>query len=175
MNRREAIKRTALLFGVAASPATITRALAEMSDANGTAYYLTSSQYKIAVAVAERLLPASDTPGATDAGVADYVDVAYGLFMSSDNQNSLRKGLAHLDRHEFDTKDGDKQDAVIRSIAEDNAAPGKNWLRQFRTLTFNGYFSSEAAAKSGFKWDPVPGGYDGKMPLAETGGVSFFE
>ena len=89
MNRREAIKRTALLFGVAASPATITRALAEMSE-GGSARYLTSSQYKIVVAVAERLLPASDTPGATDAGVADYVDVAYGLFMSDDDQNRSR-------------------------------------------------------------------------------------
>jgi hypothetical protein len=174
MNRREAIKRTALLFGVAASPATITRALAEMTEGGG-ARYLTSSQYKIVVAVAERLLPASDTPGATEAGVAGYVDVAYGLFMSSDNQNSLRKGLAHLDRHEFDAKSAEEQDAVISSIAEDNTAPGKNWLRQFRSLAFNGYFTSEAAAKSGFYWDPVPGGFSPKLPLAEANGVSFFE
>ena len=177
MNRREALKRTALLFGIAASPATITRALAEMSAGSAAPRHLTSSQYKVVAAMAERLLPASDTPGAIDAGVPQFIDAAYGLFTSADGRNSLRLGLAHLDRLEFDSMAPADQDDMIRAIATEDIEPGKNWLRQFRGLTFNGYFTSEAAAKSGFVWDPVPGeaSYNGCMPLAETGGVSFFE
>ena len=176
MNRREALKRTALLFGVAASPATITRALAELSEgSSGAPRYLTSSQFKIVAAMAERLLPASDTPGAADAGVPEFIDVSYGLFTSRENKNTLRIGLAHLDRTEYDSLSGEKQDDVIRAIANDDAKPGKAWLRQFRGFVFNAYFTSEAAAKSGFNWDPIPGGYNGCMPLAESGGVSYFE
>ncbi|GAB5559157.1 MAG: lactose 3-dehydrogenase subunit gamma LacC [Synoicihabitans sp.] len=174
MNRREAIKRTALLFGVAASPATISRALAELSDGS-SARYLTPSQFKIVEAMAERLLPAGDTPGATDAGVASYVDIAYGLFIDGDARNSLRTGLAYLDRMRYDHMSGDEQDAVIRDIANNNAEPGKDWLRQFRSLSFAGYFTSEAAAKSGFVWDPVPGGYESCQPLSASGGASYFE
>ena len=151
MNRREALKRTALLFGIAASPATITRALAEMSAGTTAPRHLTSFQYKVVAAMAERLLPASDTPGAIDAGVPQFIDTAMAPAA---------------------------QDNMIRAIATENIEPGKEWLRQFRGLTFNGYFTSEAAAKSGFIWDPVPGNASNQtqcIPLAETGGVSFYE
>lgn len=176
MNRRDALKHTALLFGVAASPATLTRALAEIATGDSaTPRYFTRSHYKIVTALADRLLPTGDTPGALEAGVPAYIDVAYGLFMPEADQNNLRTGLAHLDYEEFDALTGSQQDAVIRAIAEHDAKPGKGWLRQFRWVCFNGYFTSEAAAKSGFKWDPVPGGYEPCMPLADTGGVSYFE
>ncbi len=178
MNRREALKRTALLFGIAASPATITRALAEMSAGTTAPRHLTSFQYKVVAAMAERLLPASDTPGAIDAGVPQFIDTAYGLFTSNEGRNRLRLGLAHLDRLEFDAMAPAAQDNMIRAIATENIEPGKEWLRQFRGLTFNGYFTSEAAAKSGFIWDPVPGNASNQtqcIPLAETGGVSFYE
>jgi hypothetical protein len=178
MNRREALKHTALMFGVAASPATITRALAGLAPAGGTPRYLTSSQYQVVAAMAERLLPASDTPGAAEAGVPEFIDVAYGLFTSREGRNDLRTGIAALDRMGFDQLSGAEQDDVIRSIATENAAPGKSWLRQFRGLAFNGYFTSEAAAKSGFNWDPIPGNGSNQtqcIPLAETGGVSFYE
>lgn len=178
MNRREALKHTALMFGVAASPATVTRALAEMAGDSSAPRYLTSSQYKVVAAMAERLLPASDTPGAMDAGVPQFIDVCYGLFTDAEGKNNLRTGLADLERIDYDHLSEAEQDDIIRSIASDNAKPGKSWLRQFRTLAFNGYFTSEAAAKSGFIWDPVPGNGSNQtqcIPLAETGGVSFYE
>lgn len=175
MNRREALKRTALLFGVAASPATLTRALAEMSEVGGSARYLTSSQLKVAAAMAERILPATDTPGALDAGVPQFIDVFYGLVLSEEDRNQLRTGLGTLDRAGYDNLSGKEQDQVILDIAENNAAPGKAWLRQFRSLTFNGYFSSEAAAKSGFVWDPVPQKGVPCQPLDATSGRAYFE
>lgn len=175
MNRREALKRTALLFGVAVSPGTLTRALAELATDSAAPRYLTPSQYKVVAAMAERLLPASDTPGAIDAGVPQFIDVTYGLFISPADRNKLRTGLAHLDRMGFDALPAPEQDDTIRTIATTDEAPGKDWLRQFRWLTFNGYFTSAVAAKSGFIWDPIPGGYDGCMPLAKTDGIAFFE
>ncbi len=175
MNRRDALKHTALLFGVAASPGTLTRALAGMADASSAPRYLTASQYQVVAALAERLLPASDTPGAIDAGVPPFIDVAYGLFTSAEGRNRLRTGLTALEHGEFDSLAPSAQDDLIRAIATADEAPGKSWLREFRSLTFLGYFTSEAAAKSGFMWDPVPGGYNGCMPLAETGGAAYFE
>ena len=44
------------------------------------AIWLTDEEYQTLVAVCERLIPADDTPGATEAGVADYIDGLLGAF-----------------------------------------------------------------------------------------------
>ncbi|HUY67344.1 MAG TPA: gluconate 2-dehydrogenase subunit 3 family protein [Acidimicrobiales bacterium] len=44
------------------------------------ATWLTDDEYRTLTAVCERLIPADHTPGATDAGVADYIDGLLGAF-----------------------------------------------------------------------------------------------
>jgi hypothetical protein len=44
------------------------------------ATWLTDDEYRTLVAVCERLIPADESPGATDAGVADYIDGFLGAF-----------------------------------------------------------------------------------------------
>jgi hypothetical protein len=42
--------------------------------------WLTEDEYRTLVAMCEHLIPADETPGATDAGVADYIDGLLGAF-----------------------------------------------------------------------------------------------
>jgi Gluconate 2-dehydrogenase subunit 3 len=42
--------------------------------------WLTDDEYRTLTAMCERLIPADHTPGATDAGVADYIDGLLGAF-----------------------------------------------------------------------------------------------
>jgi hypothetical protein len=42
--------------------------------------FFTSDEYAVVVAACERLIPADDQPGATDAAVADYIDMLLGAF-----------------------------------------------------------------------------------------------
>ncbi|MGH9306241.1 MAG: gluconate 2-dehydrogenase subunit 3 family protein [Acidimicrobiales bacterium] len=42
--------------------------------------WLTSDEYRTLSAVCERMIPADQTPGATEAGVADYIDGLLGAF-----------------------------------------------------------------------------------------------
>jgi hypothetical protein len=44
------------------------------------ATWLTDDEYRNLTAICERLIPADHTPGATDAGVADYIDGLLGAF-----------------------------------------------------------------------------------------------
>ena len=44
------------------------------------ATWLTDDEYRTLVAVCERLIPRDESPGATDAGVADYIDGFLGAF-----------------------------------------------------------------------------------------------
>ena len=71
MNRREAIKRSVLFLGVAISPSVLTGVMAAQPaarTATGTPAYLTPKDFEAAGAIAERILPRTDTPGALDAG-----------------------------------------------------------------------------------------------------------
>ena len=110
-------------------------------------------------AFTERLMPgAPGQPGATDAGVLNYIDLALsGAYVES--QDFYRRGLAQLDAycrrtyHEpFVQLDSSRQDAVIAALEQDKA-PGFTWptaqafFNTVRTHTIEGMFA-----------DPVYGG-----------------
>jgi gluconate 2-dehydrogenase gamma chain len=110
-------------------------------------------------AFAERLMPgAPGKPGARDAGVLNYIDLALaGAY--ADQQDFYRRGLASLDAYcrathnaAFVKLDAARQDAVIKAI-EDNKAAGFTWpsapafFNTLRTHTMEGMFA-----------DPVYGG-----------------
>src|SRR5260370_483231 len=91
ITRRDAIKRTAALLGLALSPsvlAGVARAQAAAANAGAAAnpVYLTAKQFETAAAVAERILPRSDTPGANDVGVPAFLDLMVGEFMTAEEK-----------------------------------------------------------------------------------------
>ncbi|OFW06292.1 MAG: hypothetical protein A3I61_07475 [Acidobacteria bacterium RIFCSPLOWO2_02_FULL_68_18] len=110
-------------------------------------------------AFTERLMPgAPGSPGARDAGVLNYIDLALaGAY--ADLQDVYRRGLAQLDTYcrtahnaPFARLDAARQDLVIAAL-EDGTAPGFVWptAQEFfnilRTHTVEGMFA-----------DPIYGG-----------------
>src|SRR5258705_5161390 len=84
-------------------------------------------------AFTERLMPgAPGQPGATDAGVVNYIDLALsGAYVEL--QDFYRRGLAQLDAYcrrtynePFVQLDSSRQDAVIAALEQDKA-PGFTW------------------------------------------------
>jgi hypothetical protein len=183
MNRREALKRTALLLGVALSPSGITSALAQISrDPTASAQHLTAGRFAIASAVAEVILPRTDTPGAIDVGVPQFIDASYGTFLTAEEKTTLEFGLDTLEasaesqhRKAFAKLTSAQQETLLRAIAEDKQSDQRKFLRQIRELTLLGYFTAERVAKEVMVWDPVPGSYIACQDLAVTNGVAYFE
>src|SRR5215471_1991328 len=110
-------------------------------------------------AFSERLMPgAPGLPGAHDAGVLNYIDLALaGAY--ADLQDFYRRGLAQLDAHcrkiygaSFVALDAARQDRVIAAL-EDGTAAGFTWpsapafFNTLRTHTMEGMFA-----------DPIYGG-----------------
>ena len=58
---------------------------------------LTPAQYEIVVQAAERIIPRTDTPGATDAGVADFIDVMLADWYGAAERDRFTTGLSELD------------------------------------------------------------------------------
>src|SRR4051812_44613337 len=123
IGRREAIRRAALLAGVALSPQWLT--LVDRARPAAQALHLRPEQSAIVSAVADRILPRTDTPGAVDVGVPAFIDLLYGEYMTSPERQLLTDGLARLDASAKSTAGGsfvtlatDRQDAVLRAIAK---------------------------------------------------------
>lgn len=174
IDRREAIRRGALLAGVALVPDWLDFAVRAQAPAGKT--YLTAAQAAVLGAAAERILPRTDTPGALDVGVPAFIDRFYGEFMNADERKLLAAVLDEIDRS---ARDGQKapfaslapaqQDAVLRSIAAAQQSQTASSFGLLRSVTVLGYFSSEQVGRKVLNYDPVPGAYDGCVPIDQVG------
>ena len=181
MTRREVLKRAALMLGAALSPRIFSYSLeaaAQVSPNQAKARFLPAELHKIAGAFSERILPRTSTPGATDAGVGDFIDIMYGKYLSVEERKLLDDGLSELDaasrnlhRAGFASLPGVDQDAMIMRLATESKDREKSFLAQIRELVIVGYFTSEIVGKTVLGYDPVPGRFDPCIPLSETGNV----
>ena len=137
------------------------------TDAQGTAHvhsgghgtFLNDEDSATVTALAERIMPgAPGKPGATDAGVLNYIDLALaGAY--ADLQDFYRRGLAALEAHcrknhdaSFVKLDAAKQDAVITALEQGKASEfiwpsAQAFFNTVRIHTMEGMFA-----------DPVYGG-----------------
>lgn len=78
MNRRDAIKRTALMMGYAVSASAVMGVLngckAEPTEAVWKPVFFDDDQVALVAEIAETILPATDTPGAKDVLVHQFMD-----------------------------------------------------------------------------------------------------
>ncbi len=181
MTRREAIQRTAALLGLSLSPAALTRVLAQaQSTAAAGPQYLSATHFALTTAVADTLLPRTDTPGASDVGVPAFMDLSYGEYYSAAQRELFAIGLMRLnqastvahDRAFIELNDSEKAiflSAYGAEAADDNRA----FLLLFRRTAMLGFYTSEEVSKTMFNYDPIPGRLDADIPLAEVGGKAW--
>jgi gluconate 2-dehydrogenase gamma chain len=182
ISRREALQRAALLLGAAVSPSILACAERAATRPGGAATpaYLTAAQFAIASAMAERILPRTNTPGALDVGVPSFIDLAYGQFMTAAEKKTLADGLSAADaasqsthRTAFASASADQQDAVLKSLASASAGQTGTFFPLIRQATIVGYFTSEEVGRKVLHYDPVPGRFDPCVPTSEVGNVNW--
>ncbi len=127
------------------------------------------------IAAAERIIPASDTPGATDADVVSFIDRMLADWYNAGERGRFLAGLRALDarcraRHGKDFADCDERDQVAVLTAFDNevtarrrggANPNEHWFAMLKYTTVFGYCTSEVAMRQTFGAWPRPTRYDG--------------
>jgi hypothetical protein len=178
MTRREAIRRTAIMLGVAVTPSLITgvtRAQVSSQKASAPAY-LTAKQFETADAIAERILPRTDTPGARDIGVPAFIDLMYGKYMTPSERQVFASGLDEVESgsmtanaRSFSASSPEQQDRLLTTIAKVAQSRENTFFHLMKELTLLGYFTSEPIGKNVLHYDPIPSRYDGCIPLSEVG------
>ncbi len=103
ITRREALRRAAIILGGTLSAPTIAAVLAGCGDrrqpatAQFTARTLTADQRVMVVAIAETIIPTTDTPGGKDAQVDQFVDTLLTDHMAADDKQRFLAGLTRLE------------------------------------------------------------------------------
>ncbi|HSM07346.1 MAG TPA: gluconate 2-dehydrogenase subunit 3 family protein [Longimicrobiales bacterium] len=130
-------------------------------------------------AFADTVLPATDTPGAVEVGSVDFVELIVSRTWDPDGQRRFRDGLAELDRRARDAgaPSFDAASALVRTaILEEMQASGRRRMRdgggrsffhEARNLVMEGYYTSEAGMKEELGFVPIPGRYDGSVPVEQ--------
>jgi len=143
----------------------------------GRTVALSARQSAIVTAAAERIIPASDTPGATDAGVTAFIERMMADWYTPAERQRLLAGLADLDARsraahgrdfialgEADqvailTAVDDEVTALRRSPSPGAGNPDDHWFSMLKFLTVWGYFTSEAAMRDTLGQWPMAGRY----------------
>ena len=193
INRRDAIKKTALLMGFAVSASTIAGVMngckADPKSISGglnnwVPVFLTKAEGQLVAQITETILPKTDTPGAIDAAVYSFVDVYLKDNATAEDQTAFKNALAafeqscekkfskaFLECNEEEKIEFLKQEEAL-AVEKINANPeAKTFWFNIKELTLLGYFTSEIGGKQFLKYDPIPGNYEACIPLDEVGGT----
>jgi hypothetical protein len=186
IDRREALRKTALLMGAAVSASALTGILQGCKatpELTYTPQFFTEDQARIVMEVAEIIIPKTDTPGAKDAGVPGFIDIMLKDCYKKEDQDRFISGIASFDE-EAKKAYGDsfiyckpeqqvelvtKTHAAALAEAKENKEAKRPFILMAKELTLLGFFTSEPGATQVLQYVAVPGSYKGCIPLAEAG------
>jgi len=186
VSRRDVL--AALLAGtVAAGVWTSASAAAALKAAGATASNpgLTATEMATLKAAADVIVPATDTPGAGEAGVPQFVAALVTHWMRPEEASFFRTGLSELDAsaqaryHMAFAACSPEQGAALMqalrsaspyggrtfSLTDRMLDPKAPFYLRLRDLVVYGYFTSEAGSNKELRYLPVPGRFEANVDM----------
>ena len=195
MHRRDALRLLATGSLLQLAPTNLLAALRKarlLVQSQNAPRTLNAHQYATVKAMAEMIIPRTDTPGAADVGVADFIDLMMTEWYDESDRSRFLTGLADVDSRSqskfgnnfVDCSPGGQSDVMAglgKDMAEAKQQNGSlpDWFSSaplsfyamFRQLTLTGYYTSEAGATQELHFEIIPDRYDGcaTEPIKQAG------
>jgi len=188
MERREALRLLATGLALQLAPRNLFATLREARLVLGTQLglrTLDSHQNAAVTAIAELIIPGTETPGATDVGVTQFIDLILTEWYSDEERDCFLKGLADVDSRtqllfakqfvdcsprqgaEVLAELGEQMTEEAEAVRDHGTPyrgslpkPEKNFYDMIRSLTLTGYYTSEEGAIKELGFEVVPNHYD---------------
>jgi hypothetical protein len=144
---------------------------------------LNAHQHATVKAMAEMIIPRTDTPGASDVGVAEFVDLVLTEWYEEAERTRFLVGLAEVDlrgqtvfgKDFVDCSPLQQADILMvlgekmteqtgdqaRPLRRRGASAPANFYAMLRHLTLTAYYTSEAGATDELNFEMIPGSYQG--------------
>jgi hypothetical protein len=200
MNRREFLECAALLV-TGASASSLGWALSEEQKlylasapdfVDREVSHFDKSQRPLVAAVAEAIIPRTDTPGAIDAGVPRFIEIMVEQWLTESERAIFMEGLATLQSRAradfgkpFETLESDHQLALLEQMEAE--ASDSSWydlgnirrtfvddapfICQVKEFTIWGFFTSEVGGTQVLRYEAMPMRFDGDVPLDPDAGT----
>ncbi|MGB3800186.1 MAG: gluconate 2-dehydrogenase subunit 3 family protein [Lewinella sp.] len=193
LNRRDVLRNISWLAGGAIITPSLLQSCNSEPELDWNPAFFNDEEARFVTSYIDTLLPTTDTPGGLDVGVDRFIDKV----MAATNAYTadllpMQTGIRDFDEnartrfgkvfHELEAdqrgqlfSDAEKspryQPAVWGTAVGEQ--PPIGFYRSFKSMVLWGYLSSQTIGTEVLVYDPVPGEYDGDMPLSETGGRSW--
>lgn len=136
---------------------------------------LSPAEAELVREITEAIIPRTETPGATDARVTEFVDLLLTEWYAPDERDRFLAGLAAIEA-EARAQGGtgflglppERRRSLLLKL---DAAPDRpdgsaaQAVARLKQLTVYGFFTSEAAADAGLTGPIIPGRFDGCVPV----------
>jgi hypothetical protein len=191
MNRREYIKNTATALGLTITGFSLTDILVscqKQANLNWKPTFFTNNQAALIAEIAETILPKTQTPGAKELAVPQFIDKMVKDTMDSDAQQNLLDGLDEFEKNaklkyskpfmelssdqkiellnQLD-KEKPKSGISMWGIALEKNPPKPTFFKIIKGLTLFGFYTSQEIGQNVLAYDPIPGEYIACMSLGE--------
>ena len=184
MDRRELLKMIAVLTGgaVVGAEAFLTGC---KNPETKTGLAFSESDVPYLDEIAETILPATNTPGAKDAKVGQFMTVIVNDCYDENDQKTFHDGMKQLNdafdkkygtsfmkgspqqRHDFlleldkEAKEHQKKRAESMNSQNPKDKTPNHYFSLMKQLTLWGYFTSREGMMKALRYNPVPGHYEG--------------
>ncbi len=144
---------------------------------------LNAHQHATVKAMAEMIIPRTDTPGASDVGAAEFIDLMLTEWYDEAERARFLSGLADVDARsqklfgrDFEDCSSLQQSDILtalgskmveevgeqpRPLRRRGVSTPANFYAMLRHLTLTAYYTSEAGATGELHFEIIPGSYQG--------------
>ena len=179
MNRREALSRVAIIMG-----GTVLGAEAFLSGCKtaSTGISFSAADISFLDEIAETILPATNTPGAKEAKVGEFMKVMVTDCYEAKDQTIFMEGIKKLDEasnkangKSFMDSDAKQRHDLLVSLDKEakdfekakKPEDPKHYFTMMKELTLTGFFTSEVGATKALRYVAVPGKFEGSVPYTK--------
>lgn len=187
IDRRHALAGITAMFGSSLF-APIARAAGAVEQARGTIPVISDGPPSVAiftpiqratmVALSERVIPTTDTPGAIAAKVPEFIEKMLADWASPDDKTPIIAGLNAIEARSQSVNKlsaakatAAQQDMLLTEAMEGVLPEGRAFFDPFRQLVITGYYTSEIGITQEREYLPVPGEYNGAYPYSNVNKV----
>jgi hypothetical protein len=167
INRREVIVRLSALLGVAFTQPLAAGVMGQKTYF-GPSATVTPEQQALLAEATDVIIPNTSTPGAKEAGVEKFITRVVRDCYEKKDQDSFYAGLDRLNKRSkdkfgtaFTSASAEQKKQVMQNTLESDA----EFFQHLKSLTVTGYFTSEIGATQALDYLPVPGRFEGAIPL----------
>lgn len=191
MNRRDLLKLALCTVASASISRGLNAGVSTKSEISQATF--NDTQRRMISILAELIIPTTDTPGAIDAGVPNFIEVMVSDWYTPIEREVFLAGLSDIDQwcleqtnltfatspHPMQIKALQHMEAIaskhsasspslsaLASKARDELAP---FFIKMKELTVIGYYTSEVGVLNELAYNPAPGYYDGDYDFSEIG------